>query len=55
MSGYVCEICAELKGAGKDHSRCSKILQVKYRDKDRSPRPPHLGIIKAYKSLYERF
>jgi hypothetical protein len=55
MSGYICEVCLELKGASKDHSRCSRILQVKYRDKDRRPRPPHLGIIKAYKSLYERF
>lgn len=55
MSGYVCEVCSELKGAGKDHSRCSRILQIKYRNKDRSPRPPHLGTIKAYKSLYVRF
>lgn len=55
MDQYKCEICSERRGAGKDHSKCSRTLQAKYKDKERQPKPVHEGVIRMYKSIYQRF
>lgn len=52
---YACEVCKKRRGIGVNHYKCSKILQEKYRNATPAPKPVHSGIIKAYKSLYERF
>ena len=55
LNPYDCEVCKKRKGLGTNHYKCSKILQAKYRDATPAPKPSHTGVIKAYKSVYERF
>jgi hypothetical protein len=52
---YKCEVCQERRGSWQDHSKCSKILQAQYRDKERRPKPVHEGTIRMYMALYQRF
>lgn len=55
LNPYHCEVCKKRRGMGMDHYKCSKILQERYRDATPAPKPTHKGVIKAYKSVYERF
>lgn len=55
LNKYTCEVCKKRRGIGFNHFKCSKILQERYRDASPVPQPVHNGVIKAYKSVYERF
>jgi hypothetical protein len=48
---YKCELCGRRRGAGIDHSKCSKKLQEMHKDR---PKPVHSNATKPYSTLYKR-